>query len=428
VLLIPVLALIVHRVGQGLDLSERQWFYGLLAVAVALRLLAIAALFLTADSDKPYATLFGDEELFKSRSLWLRNIGLGIPISPADFIYAVEETGKSSYLFVLAYLSALVGDIPFGVHVLNTTLYVAGVCLTYWLVRPSYGRVASLAGLATLLFLPTLFLWSISALKEPLYALVAAAELVCAMHIVRSARWRWRVAALAGVIALGVTLEGLRRGALLIAGLGTVGGLSAGLVISRPRLAMATAVALPVVVMVLATRPSVHDRVLSVVRGAATNHVGHVFTPGYSYKTLDPWYYIDPADIRRMPAGDSAKFVVRSMTSYVTEPLPWRIESRTMLVYLPEYVVWLVLAGLVPIGIVAGLRRDALLTAVLAAHAFAVAFVIAVTSGNVGTLVRHRGLVLPYMAWLSMLGACHLVCRFAPASQRGSVDQRNGDR
>jgi hypothetical protein len=43
-------------------------------------------------------------------------------------------------------------------------------------------------------------------------------------------------------------------------------------------------------------------------------------------------------------------------------------------------------------------------TSTLLAHAAAVAMMVALTSGNVGTLIRHRGLVLPYLVWLSVLG------------------------
>ena len=71
--------------------------------------------------------------------------------------------------------------------------------------------------------------------------------------------------------------------------------------------------------------------------------------------------------------------------------------------------------ALVPFGFIAGLRRDALFTCLLAAHAFAVMMMVALTSGNVGTLIRHRGLVLPYLIWLSALGACRLLAWATPA-------------
>jgi hypothetical protein len=411
VLMLPLLIAVARWVARDLPQQERHWFFGLLTLAVVVRLAAIAGLFLLADSTQPFATFFGDEEMFKSRSTWLRNIGLGVPISAADFIYAVEETGKSQYLFLLAYIKALVGDAPYGLHVFNTVLYLIGVLMLYRLVRASYGALVALGGLTVLLFLPSLFIWSISALKEPLYTLLAVAELACVLHVVRGRGWSTRLLAVAGVIAIAFLLEGLRKGGLLVAGIGALGGLAAGLTVSRPRLLLTAMVLLPIGIVALATMQRVEDSFLSIARQSAIYHVGHIFTPGYSYKTLDLWYYIDPADIRRMPVGDAAAYVLRSVAGYVTQPLPWAIESRAMLAYLPEYVVWLTIVALVPAGFVAGLRRDAMLTCILTAHGLALVMMVALTSGNVGTLIRHRGLVLPYFIWLAALGGYRLVQR-----------------
>ncbi|HET9830694.1 MAG TPA: hypothetical protein VFP91_03255, partial [Vicinamibacterales bacterium] len=38
---------------------------------------------------------------------------------------------------------------------------------------------------------------------------------------------------------------------------------------------------------------------------------------------------------------------------------------------------------------------------------------IALTSGNVGTLVRHRSLAMPYLVFLSAAGLCELLSRAA---------------
>jgi hypothetical protein len=46
---------------------------------------------------------------------------------------------------------------------------------------------------------------------------------------------------------------------------------------------------------------------------------------------------------------------------------------------------------------------------------------VALTSGNVGTLVRLRGLVTPYLLWVSVLGYCVLLERIADSrSQRAA--------
>ena len=417
VLMLPCLVLVVHLTGRALGDREREWLYALMFVAIVARLAVIAGLFLSADADQPFATFFGDEEMFKFRSIWLRNIGLGVPISAADFIYAADEVGKSSYLSILAFLAAAVGDMPYGIHLFNTVLYFGGVCLIYRAVRPSYGRLVALGGLTILLLLPSLFIWSISALKEPLYTLLAALELWCALYIARGRRWYWRIAALGAVVVLGVLLEGLRKGGLLVAGIGTIAGIAGAIAAKRPRLAIAALVLAPIIAVAALRVPPVQDRAIGVVKEAALYHVGHVYTPGYSYRTLDSWYYIDPADIHRvMSGGDAVKYVLMAMVEYVVQPLPWAIETRSTLAFIPEHMIWLVLIALLPLGLIAGLRHDAVLTAVLAGHGFAVMLIVALTSGNIGTLIRHRGLVLPYIVWLSLLGGYHLMLRMAPAS------------
>ena len=42
---------------------------------------------------------------------------------------------------------------------------------------------------------------------------------------------------------------------------------------------------------------------------------------------------------------------------------------------------------------------------------------IALTSGNVGTLVRHRSLAVPYLLWLSLAGLCELLSRAGARGQ-----------
>ena len=341
VLMLPLMVLVARRVSGTVSPRERRWLYALLAGAVAVRLLAIAGLFLFADDARPFATFFGDEEMFKFRSIWLRNIGWDVSISGADYIYAVEETGKSYYLFVLAYVQALVGDAPYGVHVFNMTLYITAALLLYRLVRPSYGAVAAFGGLCVLLWLPSLFIWSISALKEPLYTVLAAAELACALHIVRGRAWATRLLSIAGVVAIAFVLESLRKGGLLVAGIGTVAGLSAGLLAERPRIAKVALLMTPFIAAGVLSIPRVSEQLMSTLRASAMYHVGHVYTVGFSYKTLDGWYYIDPADIHRMPPIDALMYVVRSLVAFVVQPLPWTIESPALLAYIPEHMFWL---------------------------------------------------------------------------------------
>ncbi len=402
----------------GLSVQERRWMLGLMAMAVAFRAVAIGGLFLTADPAIPYANFFGDEEFFKRKTTWLRNVSMGVPISKADFIYAFDETGDSSYLDVLSYLQALVGLAPYGIHVLNAGAYLAAVLVLYRVVRRAFGGFAAVFGAALLLFLPSLFIWSISALKEPLYFLVVAVNLGAAMRIVRGPTWTWRLASLVTLMAGGFILQTLREGGLVLAFVGVAGGFALAFALTRPRVLLAACVAVPLVLAIAITRPPVQERMWAGVHQVALKHWGYINTPGQTYRLMEPDFYLDRQEIQAMTAGDVARYTLRAAWSYLTVPLPWQIESRSALAFLPEQMIWYALLVLMPIGVAIGLKRDPLLTCVLVTHGLVVAAMVAVSGGNVGTLVRHRGLALPYLVWLSGLGAVHIarvVWSYAPA-------------
>ena len=416
----------VAAAGRNLSPAESRWYWSLIVISVVIRLMAIALLFYTADPAHPFASFFGDEELYKFRTMWLRNIGQGMRMSPADVIYSYDDVGHTSYMFVLALVQAFVGDAPYGLHVFNMVLYLCGVLGLYRVVRASYGGVVAMAGLIALLCLPSLGLWSISVLKEPMNAFVLAGELICAVAIVRAPHWWQRGLAAITVVGLGAAMESLRTGGALTAACGTAGGLLVVFLFSRGRRVAFGLIAAPIVVAVLFITPAVQDRVLANVRLAAWYHAGHVLTQGYSYQLVSPSYYNNRMRLRNdMPAVDAGRFVVNAVWSYFAQPLPSAMQSRAMLAYLPEQFIWYLMALLLPAGIYAGLKRDVVLTAMLASHAAAVILIVAVSSGNVGTLIRHRALALPYIVWLSAAGAHEVIRRLAAG--RVGREQRSGD-
>src|SRR5439155_13879942 len=101
---------------------------------------------------------------------------------------------------------------------------------------------------------------------------------------------------------------------------------------------------------------------------------------------------------------------------YLTVPLPWKIESRAALSYVPEQMVWFLMLALAPLGVASATRRDPLVTWLLVAFALAAVVPVALTSGNVGTLVRHRGLAVPFLVWLSAAGVAELTVRIGRRS------------
>jgi dolichyl-phosphate-mannose-protein mannosyltransferase len=395
---------------RGLDDDDRRLVTALVVAAIALRLLAIAALFFFTDHQRTaFGSFFGDEDYLVKRSLWLRNIALGRPVHPVDLEYAFEPYGRSSYLYLLALVQALVGPSPYGLRLLGVLFYLVAALLLYRLARTSLGRFPALFGLTVLLFLPSLFAWSVSVLKEPVFVLIGALSLVAAVKAAQAASWRIRFAAVAAVLGLAAILQTVRPDGALFALLGAFGGLAIAFVAVRPRLLLAVTVAVPLVLALVFRNPEVQLRTYAAIQSAARQHWGAVvISRGYGYRLLDPRFYPDVNEISDLRLGETLRYAVRGAAAYLTVPLPWNAPSRATVAYLPEQVVWYVLVVLAVPGIVFSFRRNAVVAGLLLAHALLLAAAVAFIDGNVGTLVRHRSLALPYLVWLSGVGACEV--------------------
>lgn len=408
--------------GRGLEPHDRRRVFALLVFAIGARLIAVLALFMMTNHESvAFRTFFGDEEFFIRRAIWLRNIGLGLPVHPADLIYSFDDVGTTSYLYVLAAIQVLAGPAPYGVHLVAIILYLAATVLLFRIAYGAFGRMPALLGLVVLLFLPSLFAWSISALKEPAFFLLTALATAGVRRAVRVpgiGRRAWTIAAVLAMMAIG---ESVRRAGAAIIAVGLGMGAAAAFVLPRPRWVVAAVVAVPMVVGVAASRPRVQLAAYAAIKRAAWQHSGHVFTRGYVYKTLDDRFYINTANLDDMRAGEAGRFLARSLAAYVTVPLPWQMQSRAALAFMPEQVVWYGLLLLLPPGLVFALRRDTLLTALLASEAIVAAVLVALTGGNIGTLVRHRGMAIPYLVWIGAVGACELLGRAANRAESDAV-------
>jgi hypothetical protein len=410
---------IVTWAERGVDADERRWLRTLLVVAIVLRVLAVAVLFeRTNHAVTPFSTFFGDEEFFIKRSISLRNLALGLPIHSADLIYAFDEVGQTSYLYLLAAIQILVGPSPYGVHLVGIAFYLAAVVLLFRLARRRLGRVPALVGLALLLFLPTLFAWSVSALKESAFLLLTASAVALVDVAARGGTWLRRIAVIVIVVALIAAGESVRRAGAILMASSLLAGLAVAWIVRRPRALLLTVVLVPMVTGAVLSRPAMQLRAFQIVKQGADQHQGHINTPGIVYKTLDDRFYISALDLADMRFFEQGRFVVRALVDYVVVPLPWQANSATLLAYLPEQMIWYVMVALVPLGFVGSLRRDPLLASLLLAFAAISAALVAIISGNVGTLVRHRGMVIPFIVWLAAVGASELWARWRVGDAR----------
>ena len=397
--------------GRGLPPPERRRLLIILGAALGARLLFIAALLIggiPSLNDLSVGALRGDDAYYLSRAIRARDIMLGLTQGKYDYFIVSDEYGRTSYLQLLTVLQTLFGPSPYGMRAVNAVLFVAGAYLIFRLARRAYGAMAAALGLIVLLFLPSLFVSSTSLLKESIYFFVSALLLTMVIAAVRRPGIALRVTAIAIAAICLWALDDLRRGALVLSVAGIACAIVMRVAFDSSRRAI-VAVALAAILAVAAwTQAPVRARAIDAVTSVAKTHAGHVFTVGHAYKLLDDAFYMHPGTPAAWPltltGGQAARFLVRAARSFVFTPWPWEIASRSELAFLPEHLVWILIMVFVPIGAVAGWRRDRLVTALLIGFALPTAAALAVTNGNVGTLLRLRGLVSPYLIWVAVVG------------------------
>jgi hypothetical protein len=185
------------------------------------------------------------------------------------------------------------------------------------------------------------------------------------------------------------------------------------------RRAAGLTIAAIVAAVILLRYPPGQQRAADSVRAAAASHAAHVFTVGHAYKLLDEWFYMKPrlaGEVAPLTTAETARFILRGIFSFLTVPLPWQVATRSELVLVPDQLVWYGIVLLTPLGLVAGYRRDPVFTSLLLGFALTAAAAVAFTNGNVGTLVRFRGLVTPYLVWIGAVGLCVALRRLSSPS------------
>ena len=406
VVFLLLLGWIARRGVHGLAGRERTLVAGLLTLAIVLRVVAIAGIFLTTNPwREPFRALFGDALFTIERSIWVRNLTLGTEIGPWYRLAVFDPYGGNVFYYYLAYLQVLFGPAPYAITLLSVAAFAGGSVLLHRHARAAFGAVPAGIGLAILLFWPTFFVWSISMLKESVLLFLSATAIVCVARLTTAEGWWPRLGA-AAAAALALALLGtLRDGAIVLAAGAILFGVAVRIVTLRTSLLAAAMVAIVIACVAASRTAVVRASIAAEVQAAVDRHVGHWGTAGVHFQTADDRFYLGRMEaIKTMTAAEGARFLARSAVAFVLVPLPWHIETTSGLLFLPEQFAWLTIVALSLVGTWVGLRRNVLSTAMLAGFCLVSMAVIAPNSGNVGTLIRHRDAIVPFLVWLSGVG------------------------
>jgi len=215
VCVVVVAAVVLPLFGAGLSSRDRRWLTIVVCAAIVARVLIVGGMFLRniqVHDDQFVGATSGDEAYAMSRALRMRDIVRGWPTTKYDYFVAYDEYGRNSFTAALTGLQLIFGPTPYSLRLLNALLFLCGALLLFRVAYRAFGRVAAFGGLLVVLFWPSLFVWSISLLKEPLYFLCGAVAVTCAVTIGGDPRWRVRAACVAATVLAWATMRGMRPG------------------------------------------------------------------------------------------------------------------------------------------------------------------------------------------------------------------------
>jgi hypothetical protein len=159
-------------------------------------------------------------------------------------------------------------------RMLNAVIFTTGSVLLFREARRAFGWLPAYVALLVMLVYPTLFVWSISLLKEPLYLLGTSLVFVSTIRLIRASAWTPRVVAALGLVAGLVIIADLRPGAIVLAASAVV----LAIVLREatrtlPRFVAAGALAIVAAIAVV-TVPASERRLIGALNGTAKQHAG----------------------------------------------------------------------------------------------------------------------------------------------------------
>lgn len=321
------------------------------------------------------------------------------------------------YTFFQIALYYLIGAQVVASNVINSAAYCGAALLIFDSARRLFGPRQGLLAATVVAFFPSLVLWSSVNLKDAFIVLVTSLAL---WLLIRFAE-RPRLSLLLAILVVAYPLDGLRRYAFVILCLAIP---FAGLLVrnarARKRVGWALAAGAVSASLLLATGSHIYFS-FGLVRA---EQIRQAMASGARTAFQEPPPAAFPTSAAPTPgaaptgsatalpapstapvvAGESLgsrditistlRYVPTGLTYAFFAPFPWAARRLDDVVLVPEMLLWYVVLGAAAWSIYRHRRDLGLLTPTLlfVAGSFAI-FTLA--EGNVGTLFRHRGMVVP---------------------------------
>jgi 4-amino-4-deoxy-L-arabinose transferase-like glycosyltransferase len=343
--------------------------------------------------------LFGDgwsysENGYSILTLWSSGIR-DMDIIVANMMKITTSGNLGSYDFWNAIVYYFTGKSPLSLIAINCLVSSVTVIFVYHITKQLYNeRAAKISAILTA-FWPSLFVWSIQNLKEPLSIFL----IIILMWAVLQLKIKFRFYLLFLIILLSIALKELRMVSFF----------------------MFYIVILPISLTLSLWK---RNKVLFVFLIASTgliifmivNHYLMQFLPHnqsnfslfeYIYKMRTYRAYGNTAFLSNLDISNPLNFIffvpIALLVSWLA-PFPWQVGSMSQITVIPEMLAYYALLPAMFLGWGFIMRYKIKEGGIIVLYIFIMMLVLAFVEGNIGTLFRHRAMVLPFMFILIGIG------------------------
>ncbi len=314
---------------------------------------------------------------------------------------------QNVYSYLLTSIYFLFDYSPLAAKFMNCFFNSMAGVIVYAIAKRIYTvRIAKISMLF-FMFFPTLIIWSTENLKDSLFLMLTLLSLWSLLQF-QTNRRKIYLALLFLIVALliGIRLKTFVKFFVIVSAVSAV--LFYATVILKNNLKRLAVTGIIIAALLLGIgiqrKIDIYAHIKPFVIKSMTTHIGHITTGGTNYKLFPDSFYTRSDALDNITPRDTARYLIKSSFYFLLVPFPWDVETRHQLLFLPQTLLWYIYLCLAVIGTAYSLnkhRRDSLS---LILYVLAVTFCLGASSGNIGTVIRHRDLISPIIFILSAVG------------------------
>lgn len=316
--------------------------------------------------------------------------------------WRLYQVGVFSYLIALIY--SILSYVPLLIKFINALLSVLTGVLLYELGRYLFGKTVGRISMLIFVFLPSVFVFSLTSTRDPLAIFLLTSAVYSLTRYYTAGRQSYLILLALTIIAVYFIRLSAFPSLLFVSLFSLFLSLSPKL---RWKLFFIFAASL------IAFSPAFKGRMIDYFNLAKiTNpHIGYIHTPGNNYKIFADGYYSGEKDISRITPLEFSAALAKGFVHYLFEPFPWSIKSKGESVGISQTIFWMVFFPFVVLGVALNLRYKLKKGHVALMYIFIFSVMLSIGEGNVGTVFRHRDMVMPFFIIFGAAGLSNIFGR-----------------